>query len=86
MPLECVSDGLDLNIGVIIYMQENFVNILFQKGLTLDDIIKLLNIEKLKLQQPKSEFLHVIGQQEPIEVKVRPLYILTDINGKEYYI
>ena len=67
-------------------MQENFVNILFQKGLTLDEIIKLLNIEKLKLQTPKSEFLNVIGNPEPIEVKIRPLYVLTDINGKEYYI
>ena len=67
-------------------MQENFINILFQKGLTLDHIIKLLNIEKLKLQQPKNEFLHVVGNPEPIEVKVRPLYILTDVNGREYYI
>ena len=67
-------------------MQENFVNILFQKGLVLDDIIKLLNIEKLNMQTPKSEFLNVIGNPEPIEVKVIPLYILTDINGKEYYI
>ena len=67
-------------------MQENFVNILFAKGLVLDDIIKLLNIEKLKLQQPKSEFLNIIGNKEPIEVKIRPLYVLTDINGKEYYI
>ena len=67
-------------------MQENFVNILFQKGLVLDDIIKLLNIEKLHMQTPKSEFLHVVGNPEPIEVKIRPLYILTDINGKEYYI
>ena len=67
-------------------MQENFINILFQKGLTLDEIIKLLNIEKLNMQTPKSEFLNVIGNSEPIEVKVIPLYILTDINGKEYYI
>ena len=67
-------------------MQENFINILFQKGLTLDGIIKLLNIEKLDLQTPKSEFLNVIGKPEPIEVKIRPLYILTDINGREYYI
>ena len=67
-------------------MQENFINILFQKGLTLDEIIKLLNIEKLNMQTPKSEFLNVIGNPEPIEVKVIPLYILTDINGKEYYI
>ena len=67
-------------------MQENFVNILFQKGLVLDDIIKLLNIEKLDLQQPKNEILNIVGNPEPIEMKVRPLYILTDINGKEYYI
>ena len=67
-------------------MQENFVNILFQKGLVLDDIIKLLNIEKINMQTPKSEFLNIIGNPEPIEVKVIPLYILTDIHGKEYYI
>ena len=67
-------------------MQENFVNILFQKGLVLDDIIKLLHIEKLDLQQPKNQFLNIIGNPEPIEVKIRPLYILTDINGREYYI
>ena len=67
-------------------MQENFVNILFQKGLVLDDIIKLLNIEKINLQQPKNEILNIIGNPEPIEMKIRPLYILTDINGKEYYI
>ena len=67
-------------------MQENFVNILFQKGLVLDDIIKLLNIEKLKLQTPKSEFLNIIGNPEPIEVKLIPLYVLVDINGREYYI
>lgn len=67
-------------------MQENFVNILFQKGLVLDDIIKLLNIEKLDLQQPKNEILNIVGDPEPIEVKVRPLYILTDDKGKEYYI
>ena len=67
-------------------MQENFINILFQKGLTLDEIVRLLHIEKLDLQTPKSQFLNVIGNPEPIEVKVIPLYILTDINGKEYYI
>ena len=67
-------------------MQENFVNILFQKGLVLDDIIKLLNIEKINMQQPKNEILNIVGNPEPIEMKVRPLYILTDINGKEYYI
>ena len=67
-------------------MQENFINILFQKGLTLDDIVSLLHIEKIDLQTPKSSFLNVIGNPEPIEVKVIPLYILTDIHGKEYYI
>ena len=67
-------------------MQENFVNILFQKGLVLDDIIQLLDITKIDLQQPKSEFLNVIGRQEPIEVKVIPLYVLVDIHGREYYI
>ena len=61
-------------------MQENFVNILFQKGLVLDDIIKLLNIEKINLQQPKNTFLNIIGN------RVIPLYVLTDSNGKNYYI
>ena len=61
-------------------MQENFVNILFVKGLVLDDIIKLLKIEKLNMQTPKSEFLNVIGN------RVIPLYVLTDANGKNYYI
>ena len=68
------------------FMQENFVNILFAKGLVLDDIIKLLNIEKLKLQSPKNEILNIVGNPEPIEVKVRPLYVLVDANGREYYI
>ena len=67
-------------------MQENFINILFQKGLILDEIVRLLHIEKIDLQTPKSQFLNIIGNPEPIEVKVIPLYILTDINGKEYYI
>ena len=67
-------------------MQENFINILFQKGLTLDNIVSLLHIEKIDLQTPKSQFLNVIGNPEPIEVKIIPLYILTDIHGKEYYI
>lgn len=67
-------------------MQENFINILFQKGLILDDIVRLLHIEKIDLQTPKSEFLNVIGNPEPIEVKLIPLYVLTDINGREYYI
>ena len=67
-------------------MQENFINILFQKGLTLDNIVSLLHIEKIDLQTPKSQFLNIIGNPEPIEVKIIPLYILTDIHGKEYYI
>ena len=67
-------------------MQENFVNILFQKGLVLDDIIKLLNIEKISMQKPKSQFLNIIGNPEPIEVKIIPLYVLVDNHGKEYYI
>ena len=68
-------------------MQENFINILFQKGLVLDDIIRLLHIEKIDMQKtPKSAFFNVIGNSEPIEVPVIPLYILTDIHGKEYYI
>ena len=67
-------------------MQENFINILFQKGLTLDEIVRLLHIEKIDLQTPKSQFLNIIGNPEPIEMKVIPLYILTDIHGKEYYI
>ena len=67
-------------------MPEGYVNILFKKGLVLDGIIKLLNIKKIDLQTPKSQFLNVIGNPEPIEVKIIPLYILTDINGKEYYI
>ena len=67
-------------------MQENFINILFQKGLTLDEIVRLLHIEKIDLQTPKSQFLNIIGNPEPIEVKIIPLYILTDIHGKEYYI
>ena len=67
-------------------MPEGYVNILFQKGLILDEIVRLLHIEKIDLQTPKSQFLNIIGNPEPIEVKVIPLYILTDINGKEYYI
>ena len=61
-------------------MPEGYVNILFQKGLVLDGIIKLLNIEKLKLQKPQGEFLNVVGN------RVIPLFVLTDSNGKEYYI
>lgn len=67
-------------------MPEGYVNILFQKGLTLDNIVSLLHIEKLNMQTAKSQFLNIIGNPEPIEVKIIPLYILTDINGKEYYI
>ena len=67
-------------------MPEGYVNVLFQKGLVLDDIIKLLNIEKININTPKNQFLNIIGNPEPIEVKVIPLYILTDIHGKEYYI
>ena len=67
-------------------MPEGYVNILFQKGLTLDEIIRLLRIEKLDMQTPKSQFLNVIGNPEPIEVKLIPLYVLVDAKGKEYYI
>ena len=67
-------------------MQENFINILFQKGLTLDEIIRLLCIEKLDMQIPKSAFFNVVGNPEPIEVKVTPLYVLVDDKGQEYYI
>ena len=67
-------------------MPEGYVNILFQKGLVLDEIIKLLSIERLDLQTPKNQFFNVIGQQEPIEVPVMPLYVLVDIHGREYYI
>ena len=61
-------------------MPENYVNVLFQKGLVLDEIIKLLNIVKFSLQKPEGEFLNVVGN------RVIPLYVLTDANGKEYYI
>ena len=67
-------------------MPENYINVLFQKGLVLDDIIQLLNIKKINMQQPKSEFFNVCDQQDPIEVKTVPLYVLTDNNGREYYI
>ena len=67
-------------------MPEGYINVLFQKGLVLDEIIKLLHIEKLNMQQPKNQFFNVIGQQEPIEVKTIPLYVLVDANGREYYI
>ena len=61
-------------------MPEGYVNVLFQKGLVLDDIIRLLHIEKLHLLQPEGEFLNVVGN------RVIPLFVLTDINGKEYFI
>ena len=67
-------------------MPEGYVNILFQKGLVLDGIIKLLNIEKFNLCKQKNEFVNVIGSSEPIEVKVIPLYVLTDANGRDYFI
>ena len=73
-----------INIGVII-LQENFVNVLFQKGLVLDDIIKLLKIEKINLCKSKNEFLNVIGCNKE-EVVVMPLYVMTDANGKNYFI
>ena len=61
-------------------MPENFINILFKKGLVLDDIIKFLNVVKFNFQKPEGEFLNVVGN------RVIPLYVLTDINGKEYFI
>ena len=67
-------------------MPENYINVLFQKRLTLDDIVRLLHIEKINMQQPKNQFFTVIGQQDPIEIKVVPLYVLTDAHGREYYI
>ena len=66
-------------------MQENFVNILFSKGLVLDDIIQLLNIKKINMQTPKNQFFNVIGCNKE-EVVVMPLYVLTDNNGKDYFI
>ena len=61
-------------------MPEGYVNVLFQKGLVLEDSIKLLNIVKFNLQKPKGEFLNVVGN------RVIPLYVLVDANGKNYYI
>ena len=61
-------------------MPEGYGNVLFKKGLILDDIIKLLNVVKLNFQKPEGEFLNVVGN------RVIPLYVLTDSNGKEYYI
>ena len=61
-------------------MPEGYVNVLFKKGLILDDIIKLLNVVKLNFQKPEGEFLNVVGN------RVVPLYVLVDVNGKKYYI
>ena len=65
-------------------MPENYINILFQKGLVLDDIIKLLNIEKFNLHVPTDELPKLVNWDE--RTKVIPLYVLTDYNGKNYYI
>lgn len=65
-------------------MPENYVNVLFSKGLLLDDIIKLLNIKKISMQKPNSKFLNVIGNKK--QIRVIPLYVLTDYNGKDYFI
>lgn len=62
-------------------MPENYVNVLFSKGLVLDDIIQLLNIEKINLYKQKN----VIGCNKE-KVKIMPLYVLTDANGKNYFI
>ena len=61
-------------------MPEGYVNILFQKGLVLDEIIKLLNIEKFNLLKPQGEFLNVVGN------RVIPLFVLVDADGKQYFI
>ena len=61
-------------------MPEGYINVLFQKGLVLDDIIKLLSIVKFNFQKPEGEFLNVVGN------RVIPLYVLTDANGKDYFI
>ena len=61
-------------------MPEGYINVLFSKGLVLDDIIKLLNIVKFNFKKPEGEFLSIIGN------RVIPLYVLTDSNGKNYYI
>ena len=66
-------------------MPEGYVNILFNKGLVLDEIIKLLHIEQLNLCKQKNEFLNVIGCNKE-KVKIMPLYVLTDVNGKDYFI
>ena len=67
-------------------MSENYINILFQKGLVLDDIIQLLNIKEINMQKPKSTFFTVMSSNERIEMKVMPLYVLTDAEGKQYFI
>ena len=61
-------------------MPEGYINVLFSKGLILDDIIKLLNIVKFNLQKPEGEFLNVVGN------RVIPLYVLVDADGKQYFI
>ena len=66
-------------------MPEGYINVLFAKGLVLDDIIRLLNIEKINLQQPKNQFFNVICCNKE-KIKVVPLYVLTDNNGKDYFI
>ena len=65
-------------------MPENVVNILFAKGLVLDDIIQLLNIEKINLNMQTDELPKLVNWDE--RVKVIPLYVLVDANGKEYTI
>ena len=65
-------------------MPENYVNVLFQKGLVLDDIIQLLNIEKFNLYVPTDELPKLVNWDE--RVKVMPLYVLVDSHGREYFI
>ena len=65
-------------------MPEGYVNILFNKGLVLDEIIKLLNIEKFNLHVTTDELPKLVNCDE--RTKVIPLYVLTDYNGKNYYI
>ena len=65
-------------------MPEGYVNVLFSKGLVLDDIIQLLNIEKINLCKQKNEFFNVIGCNKE-NVKIMPLYVLIDTNGKNYF-
>ena len=65
-------------------MLENYINILFQKGLVLDEIIKLLNIKKMNINTPTDKLPKLVNWDERTEVI--PLYVLTDSNGKNYYI